>query len=492
MVAARNQVLLDYFAERVEVDGRPEWRMPPEAEVPSLRQFAYWCDKELGRGGMARRRMGVIRWHNDFAAKTGSLRAGLRGPGELYQIDATLGDIYLRSSHNPDRLVGRPVIYLVTDVYTGMIVGYHVCLKPPSVREMRLAVENMLADKVEYCASLGIVITDADWPAHHRPGRLLTDGGAEFVAAFLDAVGIDLGFNISTAPPYDPTKKALVEGKFSLMKTELLEWTPGTYRKRERGDKPCKLDAVYDLPSFRKAMALWILEHNRRRSTWWPEGWISPDGSDPTLLDLWAYGVIRNGCPQDSRDGVVRQALLERDEGKLTQTCLLFHRREYVPVDGSEKKVLDHVPGSAYGRRRVRYDARDVTNVVVYPSSGHTTSVWTLGPGSLIYRGWSEDEVEDHLAWRLQGGRQSKIDDVASKARWRTEQQVLAQEKAAEMEGIVAKVGPDGIRADRAAEVLAASAAARSDQPVSRPQASHGAVPVPATSRRSFEPSALD
>ena len=186
------------------------------------------------------------------------------------------------------------------------------------------------------------------------------------------------------------------------------------------------------------------------------------------------------------------QALLERAEGKLTQTCLLFHRREYVPLNGSEKRVLDRVTGSAYGRRRVRYDARDVTNVVVYPSSGHTTSVWTLGPEDRIYEGWSEDEVEDHLAWRLQGGRQSKIDDVASKARWRTEQQALAREKAAEMEGIVAKVGPEGIRADRAAEVLAASAAARNDPPVSRPQASRGAVPVPATSRRSFEPSALD
>ncbi len=499
MKAAREQVLLDRYGERTEVDGKPEWSMPPEATMPTLRQFSYWCDKELGRGGLSRRRMGGIRWHSDFAAKPGSLRAGLRGPGELYQIDATLGNIFLRSAHNRGRLVGRPVIYLVVDVYTGMIVGYHVCLKPPSVREMRLALENALSDKVEYCAGLGIPIEQSDWPVHHRPGRLLTDGGPEFVAAFLDEVGMDLGFNVSTAPPYDPTKKALVEGKFDLLNTELLEWTPGAYRKRQRGDKPCKLDAKYDLAGFRHAMALWILEHNLKRSAYWPEGWTSPDGSDPTLLGLWSFGVVNNGCPQDSRHDVVRQALLERGEGKLSQTCLRFNKRRYVPVDAAERVVMDQVPGSPFGKRHVRYDARDVTDIQVHAAGGHSTSTWTLAAEDRIYAGCSEDEFEDHQAWRLQGRRQSDIDDIAHKARWRTEQQALARRMAAEMEGIVAKVGPDGVKADRRAETLAASAAARAAAPPSGAPSPAG-TPAPntataggrSTPRRSFAPSVVD
>ncbi|WP_164907503.1 hypothetical protein [Clostridium septicum] len=46
------------------------------------------------------------------------------GPGSLYQIDATVADVYLVSEFNRNWIIGRPVLYMVLDSFSRMIVGF--------------------------------------------------------------------------------------------------------------------------------------------------------------------------------------------------------------------------------------------------------------------------------------------------------------------------------------------------------------------------------
>ena len=75
-------------------------------------------------------------------------------------VDATVCDIYLVNESG--KLVGRPVLTICVDGYSGLIMGY--CLTweggTYSLREMLL---NVVSDKVEHCKEHNIKIKPDEW-----------------------------------------------------------------------------------------------------------------------------------------------------------------------------------------------------------------------------------------------------------------------------------------------------------------------------------------
>jgi len=62
------------------------------------------------------------------------------GPGSVFEVDATLVDVYLVS--DLQQCIGQPVVYTVTDVFSSMLVGVYVGLEGPSWHEAIRAIEN--------------------------------------------------------------------------------------------------------------------------------------------------------------------------------------------------------------------------------------------------------------------------------------------------------------------------------------------------------------
>src|SRR5258708_34001474 len=93
-------------------------------------------------------------------AAIGSLRSAIPGPGYLYEIDATVADVYLVSAFNRRRIIGRAVIYVVIDVFSNLIVGVSVSFEGPIWIGAMLALENMALDKVSFCNENGIDIEE--------------------------------------------------------------------------------------------------------------------------------------------------------------------------------------------------------------------------------------------------------------------------------------------------------------------------------------------
>jgi hypothetical protein len=50
---------------------------------------------------------------------------GLSGPDALLQVDATLADVHLVNDHSK-HYVGRPILYVLTDLHSRLIVGFHI------------------------------------------------------------------------------------------------------------------------------------------------------------------------------------------------------------------------------------------------------------------------------------------------------------------------------------------------------------------------------
>jgi putative transposase len=122
------------------------------AEAPTYDQFYYFLQKEVTETEKIKKRLGEIIYQKDYRPVLGSSTAGAMGPGSLYQIDATIGDVYL-------------------------ITGVHVGLEGPSWVSAMFALANTMFDKVRYCASYGITINHDEWPVIGKPEAILGDKG---------------------------------------------------------------------------------------------------------------------------------------------------------------------------------------------------------------------------------------------------------------------------------------------------------------------------
>jgi hypothetical protein len=123
-----NKILKDYFNCGYEYkDGVQVPILLGPDELPTYGQFHYWVQKETDLVKTTQAREGARRTALRYRALTGggsTIRSF--GPGALYQIDSTVADINLLSSVREGKTAGRPTLYLVIDVWSRMIVGYHL------------------------------------------------------------------------------------------------------------------------------------------------------------------------------------------------------------------------------------------------------------------------------------------------------------------------------------------------------------------------------
>ncbi|HBC92366.1 MAG TPA: hypothetical protein DCZ10_05555 [Pelotomaculum sp.] len=151
--------------------------LPVASELPTFGQFRYWYTKELDLRQSITAREGKRGFASRHRAVLGKSTQMEIGPGSIYQIDATIADVYLVSSFDRSLIIGRPVIYVMIDVFSRMITGLHVSLEGPSWIGAMVAMANATMDKVSFCAEVGIEIFEQDWPCHYLPETILADRG---------------------------------------------------------------------------------------------------------------------------------------------------------------------------------------------------------------------------------------------------------------------------------------------------------------------------
>lgn len=306
--------------------------LPSEAEMPTFDQYCYSYEKTKDEIRALKAREGAIAYNLRHRPLNGNSTVGEIGPGATFQIDATLGDIYLVSSIDRSRIIGRPVIYIVIDVFTRMIVGFAVTLEGPSWLGAMEALENTTADKVAFCAKFGINITEQQWPSHHLPWRILADRG-ELEGYNIETLIENLGVREDTTPPYRADWKGIVERNFRLLNDKCIRWIPGAVYPREgRGGPDYRLDAVLTLQEFRHLMIRCILAHNHGHYMPWyqMDEYMIRDRVDAFPIDLWEWGIQhRSGHLQTRPQDVIQLNLLPKGEATASGAGLRFNGLHY-------------------------------------------------------------------------------------------------------------------------------------------------------------------
>lgn len=309
-------------------------RLLPQSEIPTFRQFDYWGKQFFDEIETDRGRKGMVKWLKDCRPLSGTVRDWLRGPCHQFEIDATIADIYLVNSYSRRMLIGRPVLYIVVDSYSGMIVGLYVGLEGPSWNGARQALFNAFTSKVDFCAQYGVEITSEDWDCHHLPHQIYADRG-EMLSLAAEGLATGLGIEMGTAPPYRPDWKPMVESRFGILNDLTgIRWLPGgvAAREKERGDRDYRLDATLNLKEFTQIIIECVLHYNRYHRQ--PERLsqaMMNDGIEPTPMGIWAW-ASENDLIQDNNrpDDLIYLHLLPRERATVQKSGVLFRGMHYV------------------------------------------------------------------------------------------------------------------------------------------------------------------
>ncbi|MEI8397169.1 MAG: hypothetical protein WCF85_20790 [Rhodospirillaceae bacterium] len=182
LTGSYEEMIRSYYSDQAIDERTGRQVLVPRKIIPTLRQFRYWFEKDNDLFKIDRLRRTPRVYDKDMRAILGTSISETIGPGSRYQIDATIADIFLVSrfcrgsdGDRPPRIIGRPVLYVVIDVFSLMIVGVYVGLEGPSWVSAMMALANAATDKVTYCRQFGIDITEADWPCYGVPDCLLGD-----------------------------------------------------------------------------------------------------------------------------------------------------------------------------------------------------------------------------------------------------------------------------------------------------------------------------
>jgi putative transposase len=411
--------------------------LPPATELPSFAQFRYWYEKERDISQEKIAREGKRRFNLSHRAVLGDSTQMAFGPGSIYQIDATIGDIYLVIFLDRNRIIGRPVIYIIIDTFSRMITGLSVSLEGPSWLGAMLALENATTDKVAFCKEYGVEINPGDWPCHHLPEAMLADRG-ELEGYNADNLVNALNIRVSNTPPYRADWKGIVERNFRLINDTTIHWIPGAVKRtRERGDKDYRLDAVLDLQQFRKLMVLCVLEHNKDHQMNWyrMDEFMIQDNVEPYPVDLWNWGIQnRSGHLRQMTPDIVRLNLLPTAEASVTARGIYYKGLYYTCELALREQWF--VKARMQGRWKVSiaYDPRSLDIIYLRLNESRHLEVCQLTEADQRFKGRDWHEVIDYFEEQKQTQEIANTRQQQSKATFHAQLEHLVLEATEQTE----------------------------------------------------------
>lgn len=375
-----------------------------QEKLPTIRQFKYWYEQTYKTEEKLRKRNGDRKYELNHRAVLGTSVGELYGPGTKYQIDATVADVYLVSSFNRNWIIGRPIIYVVIDVFSRMVVGLYIGLEGPSWFGAMMALANTASDKVSYCKQYDIDITKEEWNCHHLPQILLADRG-ELEGYNVERLIKTFNINVENTPPYRADWKGIVEQHFRIIHTKVKPFLPGTIDTdvRVRGDRDYRLDATLTLEEFTGIIIKCVLYHNNHH-------WLKSYNQDEMMIEdevslipreLWKWGIKnRSGKLRSYSEAIVKLHLLPTAKARVTYKGIEFKKMRF----STERSLKENWFGEARKKSwqiPICYDPRNMSHIYLPDEDGMSYEVATLLDHHKKYSRKTIEEVQYYFDYEL-------------------------------------------------------------------------------------------
>ncbi|MFP3588535.1 integrase [Paraburkholderia sp. SIMBA_055] len=355
-----------------------------ERIVITVRQLQYYILRNFTYEERRIRKVGLRRFLLHERPLKGRLRT-TKGPGERFHIDATVLDIYLVGEILRTKVIGRPVLYLVIDDYSGMAVGFHLTFDPPCWDGAMMALVNAISPKVEFCRSLDIHIREDQWPACRLSEGVYADQGEVSSVHKAHPLISHYRMDVSNTPAYRPDLRSVMERRFGVIPAIWTSLVPGIVEKSsfDRGVAHPAYHAALDLKQLRRVICYSLLSYNTRIIRGYP---TPPEMIErelaPTPLNLWKYGTEVNGCGRHVDVDEFRAKVMPRTMASIDAGGILHNDVHYAcpTFDLVERQTMFRAEGTE-------------TNVEITFDSTDNSSIQILGLGEPMTCPMSEHDV---------------------------------------------------------------------------------------------------
>lgn len=264
-----------------------------EYEYPTWRQFHYYVSKHYDKHGRQQFRTTPKNRQLNRRALLGKNHWGVAGPGHTYTIDSTIADIYLVHHSHREKIIGRPIVYVVVDVWSGAVVGFYVCLSGPDWESEKIALFCSAFDPEKMAKIRGLKYKPTFKHKPKLPKILLSDRG-ESLSKAARKTSFKIHMDQSIAAMCRGDWKSNVEVKFRTIKDETLLFVPGTFDAR-REEKELNQSnpkvAAMSLQDFTEYLYSFFHAFNNRvvSRDRIPQG-MELEGILPTRAAIWDWG----------------------------------------------------------------------------------------------------------------------------------------------------------------------------------------------------------
>lgn len=367
----------------------------PEEEIPTNWQMMHFYKREYQQVDRIQKRVSRIEYNKDVKPLSSTANTQVLGPGSRYEIDATIADIYLVSDSDRANIVGRPVIYMVKDVFSRMVAGFYVGFENASYIAAIQSLAMAMTDKVKFCKEYGFEITSEDWPAVGLPDAILADRG-EILGYQIESLESNFSIRIENTPPYRGDAKGIVERSFKTLQADFTPFAPGVVtgtKIKKRGDKDYRLDAKLTIREFKEIILSSILYHNQFAVLEKYDRDVDMPSDLPLVpKELWQWGLQhRTGRLRTASYDALRVSLLPRVKATLSDLGVCIYGVYYTSVEVVQQGWL-HRSSEAKRPEKLdaAYDPASADHIYVFPEK-NSTKYWVckLTPRSREFEGAS-------------------------------------------------------------------------------------------------------
>lgn len=387
-------ILADFYSITVKNNEELDDIILNSDYLPSYDQFYYWFKKNEDPVLDFKSREGENKYELEKRDLQSNATVQVTGPGYVYEIDSTPFDVNIVSEADRSAVIGRPILYIIIDVFSRMITGFYVGLESASWNAAMMALDSMVADKVKLGHKYNVNINSDDWPCFHVPRIISADRG-EMKGHGVDNLINNLHIEIDNTAPYRGDLKPVVERYFGTVNNKIKKTVPGAIMKdsTKRGDPDYRLKAKLTLKEISEIAFRCVLLHNIQDIEKYP---LTPemirDGVLPTPITLWNWGIEnKKGTLRIIDQLRFRMNILPRGNATVNRGALIFNKRRY-----GATKLLDE---SFFQRLKLKrlevvYDPRNVDNIFLLEDDGESSIVLNLLDTDYDYKEMFWEDVD--------------------------------------------------------------------------------------------------
>ena len=256
--------------------------------------------------------------------------------------DSTILDIYLIDESGS--IVGRPVLTACLDTFSRLLMGYTLSWEGGTY-SLALLMNNVIADKLQFCTSMGIAIEKKDWDCHELPGVIVTDRGSEYIGDTFEQI-CELGVRIVNLPAFRPELKSIAEEFFNMIQTYYKPQLKGKgvieSDYQQRGAPDYRKGACLTMEQFNRVLLYAIIYYNTQRviESFPYTKQMLDEKVPPHANAIWNWGKMQPGAniiPVSKIE--LRMTLLPRTTGTFARDGLHANRLRY-RRDGYTERFL--------------------------------------------------------------------------------------------------------------------------------------------------------